>query len=58
MEARLLSAFLNGDIDEEIYVDQPTGYEDQTNPDAVCKLRKALYGLKQSPRRWYTNTII
>lgn len=44
------TAFLYGDIDEEIYVEQPTGAEDGTT--RVCKLRKALYGLKQSPRLW------
>ena len=48
------TAFLYGDIDEEIYVEQPTGLEDGTG--RVCKLNKALYGLKQSPRIWY-NTL-
>ena len=48
------TAFLYGDVDEEIYVEQPTGLEDGTN--RVCRLNKALYGLKQSPRIWY-NTL-
>lgn len=41
------TAFLNGILDEEIYMDQPEGFEDETN--RVCKLQKSLYGLKQSP---------
>ena len=45
------TAFLYGKVDEEIYVEQPTGLEDGT--ERVCKLNKALYGLKQSPRIWY-----
>ena len=48
------TAFLYGDIDEEIYVEQPHELGDGT--DRVCKLNKALYGLKQSPRIWY-NTL-
>jgi hypothetical protein len=42
------TAFLYGAIDEDIYVEQPTGY-DQWSSNLVCKLNKALYGLKQSP---------
>ena len=45
------TAFLYGNVNDEVYVEQPTGYEEDT--DSVCLLDKALYGLKQSPRIWY-----
>jgi hypothetical protein len=47
------SAFLNGPIKEEVYVEQPLGFEDQEYPNHVYKLHKALYELKQAPRAWY-----
>jgi hypothetical protein len=44
------SAFLNGFIDEEVYVEQPPGFENHEFPNHVFKLLKALYGLKQAPK--------
>ena len=47
------TAFLNGDLEEEIYMRQPEGYTVSGSEHLVCRLRKTLYGLKQSPREWY-----
>jgi hypothetical protein len=47
------SAFLNGPIKEEVYVEKPPGFEDSEYPNHVYKLSKALYGLKKAPRAWY-----
>eukprot|EP00253_Pinus_taeda_P029567 PITA_29567 len=46
------SAFLHGDLHEEIYMEQPIGFV-QTDSSLVCRLKKSLYGLKQAPRAWY-----
>jgi hypothetical protein len=47
------SAFLNSHINEEVYVEQPPGFEDDKKPNHFYKLKKGLYGLKHAPRTWY-----
>lgn len=48
----VVTAFLNGHLDEEIYMEQPEGYIRPGEESLVCKLKKSIYGLKQSPRCW------
>eukprot|EP00253_Pinus_taeda_P022016 PITA_22016 len=48
------TAFLNGKIEEEVYIEQPKGFETFDHELHVCRLKRALYELKQAPRAWYT----
>jgi len=52
LQLDVATAFLNGEVAEEIYINEPRGYE-RGPPGLVCRLRKALYGLKQAARAWY-----
>jgi hypothetical protein len=47
------TALLNGAIEEEVYIEQPQGFEVHSRDTHICRLKKALYGLKQAPRAWY-----
>ena len=47
------TAFLHGDLDQEIFMHQPDGFKEKGKEHLVCRLQKALYGLKQAPRSWY-----
>jgi hypothetical protein len=51
-QMNVVTAFLNGDLDEDISMEVPYGFKDPKRPDLVCKLRKALYGLKKALRQW------
>ncbi|GMJ02115.1 cysteine-rich RLK (RECEPTOR-like protein kinase) 8 [Hibiscus trionum] len=47
------TAFLQGDLEEELYMEKLEGFIAQGKKDYMCKLKKSLYGLKQAPRKWY-----
>lgn len=49
------TAFLHGMLQEEVFVEQPQGFEVEDRRTHVCRLKKALYGLKQAPRAWYAH---
>jgi hypothetical protein len=48
------TSFLNGSIEEEVYIEQPQGFEVHSRDTRICRLKKFLYGLKQAPRAWYS----
>lgn len=47
-------AFLNGNLEEETYIEQPDSFQLVGDPHIVCRLKKALYSLKQAPHAWYS----
>ena len=47
------TAFLHGDLEEELYMKQPEGYAILGKEQLVCNMKRSLYGLKQAPRQWY-----
>lgn len=51
------NAFLHGNIDEQVYCHQPTGFADLRRPDDICLLSRSLYGLRQAPRAWFNRFV-
>jgi hypothetical protein len=51
------NAFLHGNIEEQVFCQQPTGFADAAKPDAVCLLSRSLYGLRQAPRAWFNRFV-
>jgi Reverse transcriptase (RNA-dependent DNA polymerase) len=52
------TTFLHGDLEEELYMEKPEGFEKKGPEHLVCKLRRSLYGLKQAPQNWYKMFIL
>ena len=52
-ELDVKTTFLHGDLEEEIYMEQPEGFEVKGKENIVCRLKKSFYGLKHAPRQWY-----
>jgi hypothetical protein len=53
-QLHIQNAFLHGNLDEDVYMRQPSGYKHKNMPNYVYKLDKALHGLKQAPNAWYS----
>ena len=47
------NAFLQGTLEDDVFIEQPHGFVDPQNPSYVCKLGKKIYGLRQAPQAWY-----
>ena len=53
LQIEVKTAFLNGDLDEEVFMKQPEGFVEEGKEHLVCKLKRSIYGLKQASRQWY-----
>ena len=57
-QMNVTTAFLNGELEEEVYMRQPEGFVDKDRQQLVCKLKRSIYGLRQSPRCWKSNSSV